>query len=210
VPSPACVRRLAPLLPCLALGSALSVLSSCATTRLPAPEVRAQLRDVAAYTARLSVSFKGPRGRGRATVLAAFARPDALRIEVPGPGGARLIVVARGDQLTALFPSERAVFHGETTAEDVEAVTGIALTPAEIMDVLVGAPGERVLDPRVVWGARFPRLVKGRLSDGTALQVKMQSVETKAALPALTFAAPAATGYRPIDAEEARNMWVRR
>ena len=39
----------------------------------------------------------------------AFRRPDALRIEIPGPPGARLMAVARGGRLTAVLPAERAV-----------------------------------------------------------------------------------------------------
>ena len=182
----------------------------CASARLPKPEVQETARATSDYSARLSVAFAGPRGRARATVLAAFARPDSLRVELPGPGGARLVVVAAGGKLTAVFPSERAVFEGSCTTQDVEAVLGVALTPGEIMDLLVGAPGGRILDARVTWGDHFPRRVSGRLADGTTLVVKMQGVETPSAFPPAAFLPPPHPGYRAIDADEARDMWVRR
>ena len=50
-------------------------------------------------------------------MLLAFRRPDALRIEIPGPAGARLVAVARGDRLWAVFPAERAVYYGAARAE---------------------------------------------------------------------------------------------
>jgi hypothetical protein len=193
----------------LALAGSLTA-AACASVRLPTPEVRESARTATYYSARLSVGSNGPRGRLRATVLAAFARPGSLRIELPGPGGARLVVVAAGGQLVAVFPGERAVFEGRSTAEDVEAVLGVALTPEEIMDLLVGIPGPRIADARITWGERFPRRVSGRLADGTSLVVKTQAIETPARLPEMAFSAPPHAAYRSIDADEARNMWVRR
>jgi hypothetical protein len=119
-------------------------------------------------------------------------------------------VVAAEGKLTAVFPGDRAVFEGRATAEDVEAVLGVALTPEEIMDLLVGAPGPRIAAARVRWGERYPRRVSGRLADGTSLDVKTQAVAAPAALSAATFSVPSHPGYRTIDADEARDMWVRR
>ena len=195
----------------VAVGLAASLtVAGCASARLPAPEVRESARATTVYTARLSVHFAGPRGRARATVLAAFARPDSLRIEVPGPGGARVVVVAAAGRLTAVFPGERTVFEGRSTMEDVEAVLGVALTPEEIMDLLVGVPGPRIADARVTWGERYPRRVSGRLADGTSLVVKAQAIQSPETLSASAFAAPPHPGYRAIDADEAREMWARR
>jgi len=182
----------------------------CAGIRLPPPEVRTAARATAIYRARLSVAFSGPRGRARTTVLAAFARPGALRIEVPGPAGARLIVVAQAGRLAALFPTERDIFEGETTAEHLEAVLGVALTPEEIMDLLVGAPSQRITETRIRWGTLYPSQVEGRLPDRTRLRVRVRSVETPESLPDAAFSVPPHDDYRSIDADEARDMWVRR
>jgi len=119
-------------------------------------------------------------------------------------------VVAAGGRLTAVFPAERAVFEGRSTADDIDAVLGVALAPDEIMDMLVGVPGPRIADARVAWGDRFPSRVSGRLADGTSFVVKAQAIETPGTLPAAAFLPPPHPGHRAIDADEARDMWVRR
>jgi hypothetical protein len=179
---------------------------ACASARLPTPAAQAEIRAVEVLRARLGVSLRGPNGRGRVTVLVGFARPDALRLELPGPAGARLIVVARGERLTAVFPAERAVYLGAARAADLEAVLGVGLEPSEIMDLLVGAPSARVASPRVDWGPRWPRRVSGRLADGTSLTIRLREVETPAALPPTAFVDPPHVGYREVDAEEARTL----
>ena len=99
-------RRLGPA--ALALAAA-----ACAGRPLPpSPEVVAAARTAPTYSARLKVSLRGPDVRARARVLLAFQRPDSLRLELPGPGGARLIAVTREGRLTAVFPGERAVYAG--------------------------------------------------------------------------------------------------
>ena len=69
-----------------------------------APDVAARAQAARAYSGRLRVKLDGRELRARATVLLAFQRPDALRIEVPGPGGLRLVAVASGERLVAAFP----------------------------------------------------------------------------------------------------------
>jgi hypothetical protein len=66
------------------------------------------------------VSVSGPEVRGRSRVLLAFRRPDALRIEIPGPAGARLVAVVRAGRLTAVLPAERAVPDAADPARRVE------------------------------------------------------------------------------------------
>ena len=178
----------------------------CATLHVAPPEVQLAARRTTVLRARVAVSLAGPRGRARATVLLACSRPGALRLEVPGPGGARLIVVTQGGQLTALFPSERAVFTGRAAASDVEAVLGVALEPDEIMDLLLGTPAARLRETRVDWGPRFPRRVHTRLDEGTTLHLRLAAVEAPDALPPDVFAPPPHVGYRAIDAREAREL----
>ena len=190
--------------------AAVTLLQACATARPPAPAVVDAARGVPTYSARLGVSLRGPRGRGRVTALAAFSRPDALRVEVPGPAGARLIFVARDDRILAVFPGEHAVFSGHATAEEVEAVLGVTLTPRQIMDVLLGTVSPHLGESQVEWGPRLPRRIRGRLSDGTSLSIKVSDVEAPAALRESVFSAPDHAGFRLIGAEEARNIWVRR
>lgn len=181
----------------------------CASARLPPLAVRQEAWGTAVLRARLKVHLKGPDGRGRTTVLVGFARPDALRLEIPGPTGARVVVVAHGADLTAVFPSERAVYRGGASAADVEAVLGVGLAPGEIMDLLVGAPPPRVASARVWWGERLPKRVKCTLPDGTRLDVRLRDVDTPGALPAAAFREPAHAGFRLVGADEARELWTR-
>jgi hypothetical protein len=172
----------------------------------PSPEVVARAAAARSYSGQLKVSLSGPQGRGRLRVLLAFRRPDGLRIEVPGPTGARLIAVARGDELTAVFPGDRAAFVGRTTAADMDALLGVALTPAEVMDLLVGAAAPRLRDHRVRWGPVLPRDIRGTLEDGARLRVVVEDASLDVSLPEAAFAAPPREGYRLVDADEARDL----
>ena len=89
-------------------------------------------------------------------MLLAFRRPDALRIEVPGPAGPRLIAVASEGRLWAVFPADRAVFTGAATEADFEALLGVALTPREVMDLLVGVPSPRSRAYEARWRGPLP------------------------------------------------------
>src|SRR6266540_212 len=125
----------------LLLALAAGAGASCAAPlAVPPTAVVEQARVVPSYSARLGVSLRGPELRARTRVLLAFRRPDALRIELPGPTGARLIAVARGERLWAVFPAERAVYEGAARAEDLASLLGVALTPSEVMDLLTGVP----------------------------------------------------------------------
>lgn len=191
------------------LAAPLALLAlSCATRSLPpSPDVVAAARQASTFSGRLRVSLRGPQVRARAGVLLAFQRPDALRLELPGPTGARLIAVAREGRLTAVFPAQRAVYTGAATAAELEDVLGVALTPAEVMDVLVGAGSPRLRSYDVRWGSRLPRTVEATLPDGARLKVTLEDAETGVSLPAAAFADPPHAGHRSIDAREARSIW---
>ncbi|HYU42626.1 MAG TPA: hypothetical protein VEQ84_10785 [Vicinamibacteria bacterium] len=160
------------------------------------------------YSARLGVSLRGPELRARTRVLLAFRRPDALRIELPGPAGARLIAVARAQRLWAVFPAERAVYQGAARAEDLASLLGVALAPSEVMDLLTGVPSARLRAYRARWGAALPRQIEATLPDGARLQATVEDVEAPAtALGDSAFDEPPHEGYRTIDADQARSLW---
>jgi hypothetical protein len=186
------------------------LLASCATVRVPPPDVAARSRTARSYSGRLRVKLEGRELRARATVLLAFARPDGLRIEVPGPGGLRLVAVARGGELAAAFPADRAVYTGPADAAGMEALLGVALAPVEVMDLLVGAPSARLARNEVRWGRTLPRRIDAWLTDGSRLQVTVEEAEIDVDLPASAFQPPPSRGYRPVDAQEARGLWGRR
>jgi hypothetical protein len=152
------------------------------------------------------VSVRGPDARGRSRALVAFRRPDALRIEIPGPGGARLVAVARSGRLTAVLPGERALLESAAAAADLEALLGVALSPAELMDVLVGTPPPGLRDYRAEWGPTLPRRVEALLPDGTRLTATVDDAEAGVGLPEAAFEPPPHPGYRPVDATEARRL----
>jgi hypothetical protein len=186
------------------------LLQSCAGVSVPPPDVAAKAQAARSYSGRLRVKLDGRELRARATVLLAFERPDGLRIEVPGPGGLRLIAVTRGGRLTAAFPADRAVYAGTADAPGMEALLGVALTPDEVMDLLLGAPPRRLAHSEVRWGATLPRRVDARMRDGSRLQVTVEEADMDVTLPSAAFEPPPAPGYRTVDADEARGLWGRR
>jgi hypothetical protein len=154
------------------------------------------------------VSGKDLRGRSRA--LVAFRRPDAMRLEIPGPAGARLVAVARANRLTAVLPAEQARLESAASAADLEALVGVPLAPAELMDVLLGTapPGARRYEAD--WGGALPRRVRAELEDGTRLDARVDEAEAGLELPPAAFDPPSCRGCRAIDADEARRLLTAR
>ena len=142
-------------------------------------------------------------------MLLAFRRPDALRIEIPGPTGARVVAVAQGDRLWAVFPSERAVYSGAAAAEDMESLLGVALAPRRGHGPADGRGLARgCATYRARWGAALPRQIEATLPDGARLKATVEDAEapaTPSARPA--FTEPPHAGYRTVDADEARSLW---
>ena len=178
----------------------------CAKAVPPTPDVVRQAAALRSYSASLRVAVRGKELRGRSRALVAFLRPDALRIEIPGASGARLVVVARGGRLTAVLPPERAVLERAAGAAEIEALLGVALAPEELMDLLVGLAPAGLREHDVRWGSRLPSRVSAVLADGTRLQATVEDADEGEALPAAAFDPPAHEGYRPIDSEEARRL----
>jgi hypothetical protein len=183
---------------------------ACASAGLPGPGVAERARVASTYSASLRASLRGPDLRGRTRVLLAFRRPDALRLEIPGPTGARLVAVASKGRLIAVFPAERAVFEGSATPEALSALVGVALSPEELIDLLVGVPSPRLRTYRARWGPALPREIEAELPDGSRLVAKVDEAEADSPLPAAAFAPPPHGGYRAIDADEARRLWSAR
>ena len=166
-------------------------------------------RGVSTYSAAVRVDLRGPEIRGRARALLGFRRPDALRIELPGPAGPRLLVVARAGSLVAVFPAERAVFKAPATALEMESLFGVALSPAELSDLLVGKRPVSLERYEVRWGAALPREVRAMFPGGARLTARIEDAEMNPALPAAAFEPPPHDGFRVVDAREARRLWLR-
>jgi len=179
---------------------------ACATAGLPAPGVAEKAAAAASWSGSVRVSVSGPELRGRSRVLMAFRRPDAVRIEIPGPAGARLVAVARAGRLVAVLPAERAVLESAATAAGLEALLGVALSPPELMDVLVGVAPPGLREYRAQWGGTLPRRVEALLADGTRLKATVDEAEADRDLPDAVFEPPPHEAYRPVDAPEARRL----
>lgn len=188
------------------VAAALLLFAACATARLPPPGVAERAAAARSWSGSMRVSVSGPEVRGRSRALLAFRRPDALRIEIPGPAGARLVAVVRAGRLVAVLPAERAFLESEATAADLEALLGVALSPEELMDVLVGKAPPGLRDYRAEWGKDLPRRVDALLADGTRLKATVDDAEAGVELPEAAFDPPPHAGHRAIDAPEARRL----
>jgi hypothetical protein len=185
---------------------AAGLTAGCAGVVAPPPGAPERARAARTYSASLRVSLASPTLRGGARALVAFERPDALRLEVPGPTGARCIAVARGVSLVAVFPAERAVWRGAATADEMEALLGVRLAPAELMDVLVGVGVPRLRAYEASWGGPVPRRIKATLDDGTRLTAVVESADLGLELPKAAFDEPESAGWRSVEAGEARRL----
>lgn len=186
--------------------AALLLVAGCATVRPPAPGVAEKARTASSWSGSLRVSVSGPELRGRSRALVAFRRPDKVRIEIPGPSGARLVAVAASGRLTAVLPGERARLECAAGPRELEALLGLALEPAELMDVLIGVRPASVRSYEADWGKALPRRVRAELGDGTRLDARVEEAEQDVDLPLLAFAPPSCAGCRAIDADEARRL----
>ena len=186
--------------------------SACAPARWAPPDPAAAERAarLPSYRARLRVRLDAPGLRARSRVLVAFRRPDALRLEVPGPLGARLLAVSRDGRLAAVFPEQRAVYRGEATPAALSELFGVALSPQELIDLLAGVASTRLRAFRAEWGGDLPRRIEATLPDGARLRVDVEDAAGGVALPSQAFDEPEHGGYRAVDAREARRMWVAR
>ena len=189
-----------------AAAAALLAAAACARPLPPSPDVARHAAALPSYSASLRVSVSGRELRGRSRALVAFRRPDALRIEIPGPSGARLVAVTRGGRLTAVLPAERAVLESDASPEGLASLIGIALRPEQLMDLLVGVAPGGAREYGVRWGRALPQRVDAVLGDGTKLRAIVEDADAGEALAPAAFDPPPHGGYRPVGADEARRL----
>jgi hypothetical protein len=181
-------------------------LAGCARAVPPSPEVVRQAAVLRAYSASLRVSVSGVELRGRSRALVAFRRPDALRIEIPGASGARLVAVTREGRLTAVLPAERAVLERDASPAELAALIGIALAPESLMDLLVGQRPVGAREYEARWGRLLPSRIDAVLEDGTRVRAIVEEADSGEAVSPRAFEPPPHAGYRPIDSDEARRL----
>jgi hypothetical protein len=109
-----------------------------------------------------------------------------------------------------VYPGARAFFAGRPTEADFEALLGVALTPTEVMDLLVGMPAPRLRAYEARWRGPLPARITATLPDTGRLRVVVDEAEGGAIVPAQAFDEPPHPGYRTIGPDEARRIWDRR
>ncbi len=188
--------------------ASLLFLGGCARPFHPgSPTTVARAKQATTYSAEVRLTLDSPDLKARTPVLVGFHRPEALRIEVPGPGSARLIGVARDGRFVAVFPAEQAFFEGEATPEVFEALFGVGLGPSEVMDLLLGIGGSRVREYRADWGRTLPQRIEAVLPDGGKLKLRIVAADLDPSLAGEAFVPPAHDGFRRISVDEARALW---
>jgi hypothetical protein len=103
-------------------------------------------------TAEISLSGQVAKQRLHGRVLAGFATPNSMRLEAVAPFGAPgFILVSQSGMATLLLPRDNRVLRGEKTEDALGALTGVSLSPQDLLAVLTGC----VLPTRVVEGGQM-------------------------------------------------------
>lgn len=145
---PVCILHLAV---CVILSVALG---GCAARRISLPTdtgasfpefaeayrtATASCAGVRTLTAELALAGRAGAGRVRGRAIVGVGRPDSLRLEGVAPfGPPAFILAARGATATLLLPRDNRVVRGAPPEEILAALTGVALSPADLQAVLTG------------------------------------------------------------------------
>lgn len=92
------------------------------------------------------VVYKDSQEKGTAKQAIAVAEPDRFRWEFFSPIGVAALVTSNGKMLSTYFPNEKVLYRGGATAENVARFTRVALSPREIVGLLLSVPVLPTLD----------------------------------------------------------------
>jgi outer membrane lipoprotein-sorting protein len=84
--------------------------------------------------------YKDSQDKGTAKQAIAVAAPDRFRWELFSPIGVAALVTSDGQVLSTYFPSEKVLYRGAATPENVARFTRVQLSPREVVGLLLGAP----------------------------------------------------------------------
>jgi hypothetical protein len=147
-------RRSVCILHCALCMTAMLAFSACGARRIALPSdpgaplpdfvdvyrtLTASCGGVRTFTAELGLSGRAGGNRVRGRAIVGFARPDSLRLEGVAPfGPPAFILAARGANATLLLPRDDRVVRQAPPDQILEALTGVALSPADLQAVLTG------------------------------------------------------------------------
>jgi outer membrane biogenesis lipoprotein LolB len=136
------------------MGALCLAAAGCAARRLDLPlDPGAAFPDYADVYQRVTMACAGVRtltaelalaGRAgdrslRGRVIAGFERPASMRLEGVAPfGPPAFILAARGGMATLVLPRDNRVLRGARADEILGALTGVALSPADLQAILTG------------------------------------------------------------------------
>lgn len=115
-------------------------------------QISAACAGVRTLTLELGLSGRAGDERLRGPVVAGFERPSSMRLEGVAPFGQPVfILAARNGSGTLLLPRERRILRSAAPEAILEALTGVALAPADLQAVLTGCvvPAPRAESGRI-------------------------------------------------------------
>ena len=112
----------------------------------PAPDAASALAEAVAtcqpirtFSAELNIRGRVGGERLRARLLVGLVAPASAYLEAPAPLGSPVFILsAAGDEATLLLPRDRRVLERGRSADVFEALTGVALGPAELRATATG------------------------------------------------------------------------
>ena len=172
-------------------------LFACSTRgHVATPDEMARLRQAEGLSASGRITLEGPKGRFSARIVFGVARPESLRIEIPGGAGLRFLLVTRNEKLRADLPGDDAMFEGAASREVMNGLFGIDLAPQDLVEAILGSPGGSLA---VGW--RFERSLPTRVTiegaNRTRLTLDIDEPEIEAPRPgAFDFGPPRSRAWR--------------
>ncbi|MBA3638761.1 MAG: hypothetical protein M3541_13950 [Acidobacteriota bacterium] len=124
----------APRVPALPTGAGTPFPNSAAAYE----EAVTECRDAKRIVAELGLSGRAGDQRLGGRIVAGFAEPSALRLEGVVLGRTIFILVSKDDDATLLLPRDERVVRDAPPEAIVEALAGVALTPAELRAAVAG------------------------------------------------------------------------
>lgn len=163
------------------------VVAGCASRGVPLPRdpgaplpdaasihraVSRQCAGLRTLTAEIGLSGRAAGQRLRGRLVAGFGELAAMRIEATAPFGVPVfIIVSAADRSTLLLPRDAAVLDGEPPGAVLEALTGVALAPADLRALLTGCVSLAPLTGGTTHAGGWVTL---RFADGSTMLLRRQ------------------------------------